>query len=592
MAIVNGEWTIVMSFTSLFFVTIFFPVFTLIYFLMPGIKQKNIWLLTASLVFYAFGGINYLVLILLLAAFACITGIMIQSALDRAKALSPDYEEGDEEFMSPGAHKSIEKNKRIAKIWFILGIVTLVVVLAVFKYTRFILKDVLAYKLDGKLDEEIIRIGLPLGVSFYTFKLISYLSDVYNRKAKAGDYFHVLLYTVIFHQVTQGPISRYGELCSQFDKRKVSYEGISNGIWRFTIGMAKKTLIADHCGELCEAFLPLTGNVSYSVFGAYMGSLFYMMQLYLDFSAYSDMAIGLGEIIGMEYRENFNYPYIATSVRDFWRRWHISLSSFFRDYVYIPLGGSRVGFGRLMLNLLAVWVLTGLWHGASWNFILWGLYYFVFIVIENLYMKYTGEKVKNLSLGVIMRVLGHLYTLVVVFFGWVLFRITDFHKLWEVLNVLLGRSGRVLYTASEVLTLRGNAYFVIFAVSFCVPLWKNIALAVRERLHSSQHKEAQEMQNLEDEHQLHEQEEKDHELVEKFGSESLGILDEVKKQDIESHERMVTRLENRIKKRKNERVIREAIFYGMRTILMLVFLFVSILAMVGASYSPFLYNQF
>jgi alginate O-acetyltransferase complex protein AlgI len=323
-----------------------------------------------------------------------------------------------------------------------------------------------------------------------------------------------------------------------------------------------------------------------------MGSLFYMMQLYLDFSAYYDMAIGLGEIIGMEYRENFNYPYIATSVRDFWRRWHISLSSFFRDYVYIPLGGSRVGFGRLMLNLLAVWVLTGLWHGASWNFILWGLYYFVFIVIENLYMKYTGEKVKNLSHGVIMRVLGHLYTLVVVFFGWVLFRITDFHKLWEVLNVLLGRSGRVLYTASEVLTLRGNAYFVIFAVSFCVPLWKNIALAVRERLHSSQHKEAQEMQNLEDEHQLHEQEEKDHELVEKFGSESLGILDEVKKQDIESHERMVTRLENRIKKRKNERVIREAIFYGMRTILMLVFLFVSILAMVGATYSPFLYNQF
>jgi len=581
-----------MSFTSLFFVTIFFPAFTLIYFLMPGIKQKNIWLLLASLVFYAFGGLNYLVLIIALAAYACLTGRMIQGALDRAKASNPDYEKGDEEFMSPLAQKSIEKNKRIAKTWLIAGIVVLVIILAVFKYTRFILQDVLAYKLDGKLDEEIIRIGMPLGVSFYTFKLISYVSDVYNQKTRAGDFFHVLLYTVIFHQVTQGPISRYGELCTQFDKRKVSYEGISDGIWRFTIGLAKKTLIADHCGKLCDAFLPLTENVSYSVFGAYMGSLFYMMQLYLDFSAYSDMAIGLGEILGLDYQENFNYPYIASSVRDFWRRWHISLSSFFRDYVYIPLGGSRVGFGRLMLNLLAVWALTGLWHGASWNFILWGLYYFVFIVIENLCLKKIGKKEKTGGLSVITGALGHLYTLAVVFFGWVLFRITDFHKLWEVMNVLLGRSGRTLYTASEVLTLRGNAYFVILAVSFCTPLWKKIALTVRKRLHSSQHKEALEMQNLEDERQLHEQEEKDHELVEKFSSESHSEINEVKKQDIESHERMVTRLENRIKKRKNERVMREALFYGMRTIMMLIFLFVSILAMVGASYSPFLYNQF
>ncbi|HAP34013.1 MAG TPA: membrane-bound O-acyltransferase family protein [Lachnospiraceae bacterium] len=578
-----------MSFTSLFFVTFFLPAFTFIYFVIPGIKLKNIWLLMASMAFYAFGGINYLVLILIMAGFACVTGKIIQGALDRAADSSPDYQFGDEEFMDPKAQQDLENNKRLARIWLVIGLVGLIGVLAVFKYNRFLIEDIFSITVGDRLNRDIIKMGMPIGISFYTFKLISYISDVYMGRTKAGDFFHVLIYTVIFHQVTQGPITRFGEMTCQFDKRKVSFEALSNGIWRFSIGLAKKSLLADRCGELAEVFLPITIDASYSVSGAYIGSLFYMMQIYLDFSAYSDMALGLGEMIGFKYPENFNYPYIADSVRDFWRRWHISLSSFFRDYVYIPLGGSRVKFHRLIINLLAVWVLTGLWHGASWNFILWGLYYFLFIVIENAVRKLNkGTVVRNVFTVSFL----HVYTLAVVFFGWILFRITDFHKLWEVLRIMLGRDGRVLYTTSDVLTMRGNIYFVLFALSVCTPMWRNLALNMRDRLYNSFRKEAKEVQNLADEQTLFEQETgKDHVLMEKYDKEG-DILEEVKEQDSKSHERMVNRLSLRLRKRKNERAFIEAVYYGVRTVLMIVFLYISILSMVGASYTPFLYNQF
>ncbi len=584
-----------MSFTSLIFVTFFFPVFTFIYFVIPGIKLKNIWLLTASLCFYAFGGINYLVLILVMAAFAWMVGRIIQGALDRAEASSPDFQSGDEEFMDPEAQHDLEKNKKLAKVWLIIGLIGLIGVLAVFKYNRFIIEDIFSFTIGDRLNSDIIKMGMPIGISFYTFKLISYISDIYMGRTKAGDYFHVLLYTVIFHQVSQGPITRFEEMSRQFDKRNVSFEAFSNGIWRFSIGLAKKALLADHCGEMAEVFLPLTVDTNYTVCGAYIGSLFYMMQIYLDFSAYSDMALGLGQMIGFKYPENFNYPYIADSVREFWRRWHISLSSFFRDYVYIPLGGSRVRFYRLVINLFAVWALTGLWHGASWNFILWGLYYLVFIVIENIIRKLQKDKdnaeVKR-GQRIIIGLLKHGYTLIVVFFGWVLFRITDFHKLWEVTKAMSGISGRVLYTTSDLLTMRGNIYFVLLAISVCTPVWKDLALRMRDLLYHSFKKEAREMQNIADEETLYEQETtKDHVLVKMYDNDS-DMLKEVQEQDSKSHERVLSRLNMRLKKRKNERALIESIYYGVRTILMLIFLFVSILSMVGASYTPFLYNQF
>lgn len=581
-----------MSFTSLFFVTIFFPVFIFVYYILQGMKIKNAWLLLGSLVFYAFSGINCLILILAMGALAWIIGKMIQSAVDKAESSSPDHQAGDEEFMNPTAQDAYEKNHHMARIWLILGVFLMAAVLMGFKYSNYILNEVKASSYD-EIKEGILRLGIPLGLSFYTFKLISYISDVYMRRIKAGGFFDVLLYTVIFHQVTQGPIVRYEVMSSQFKSRSLSYKEVSDGIWRFSIGLAKKTLLADHCGKLAEMFLPLTGSGEYSIFGAYAGSLCYMLQIYLDFSAYSDMALGLGQMIGFKYPENFNYPYAAVSVRDFWRRWHISLSSFFRDYVYIPLGGSRVSFPRQLLNLLAVWILTGVWHGASFNFILWGMYFYIFIVIENVIGKYADRLKLNRINRSVTSVILHLYTISVIYFGWVLFRITDTEKLWEILKVMLGRSQRAAYSTSEMLTLRGNIYFLLLALSVCTPIWKSLSSLISERLDHSFRREVQEIKNLEKESSLYEQEvTRDQVLVEKYAESSSDMLDEVKRQAAENHQRMMNRLENRLKKRKSERTKLEAVYYGGRMILVLLFIYVSILSMVGASYTPFLYNQF
>ncbi|WP_051671659.1 MBOAT family O-acyltransferase [Oribacterium sp. P6A1] len=581
-----------MSFTSLFFVAIFFPVFLLVYYVLQGIRARNAWLLAASLVFYAFLGINCLILIVIMAVFAFATGKKIQSALDMADSESPDHQTGDEEFMSPEAQAAYEKNHKSARIWLFAGVFIFVAVLMLFKYSNFWLNKFNLSSLGG-IKEGIIRLGMPLGISFYTFKLISYISDVYMRRVKAGSLLDVMLYTVIFHQVTQGPIVRYDLMASQFNNRSLTYESVSEGVWRFSIGLAKKTFLADHCGELAELFLPVSGSGEYSVLGAYMGSLCYMLQIYLDFSAYSDMALGLGQMIGFKYTENFNYPYVADTVRDFWRRWHISLSSFFRDYVYIPLGGSRVGFFRLLLNLLAVWLLTGIWHGASLNFILWGLYYYFFIVMENAFRKYGKSKGIKVEKNGFTTFFSHIYTLIIVYFGWILFRITDFGKLWEVLRVMIGRSGRAFYSTSEILSLRGNIYFLILALSACTPVWKMLAIKISERLNHSFRREVREMRNLAKESSLYEQEvNKDQVLVEKYAENSSDILEEVRKQDTENHERMIARFEKRLRKRKDERTKLEFVYYGVRIILMLVLLFISILSMVGASYTPFLYNQF
>lgn len=581
-----------MSFTSLFFVAIFFPVFMLIYYVIRDLKIKNIWLLAGSLFFYAFCGINNLILIVIMSSFAWLTGIMIQSVRDRIEKSVPEYEAGDEEFMDPSAQLSYVKNKRTAQFYLITGVVVLASVLMVFKYSGLLLNNLSADSGDGGIRDGIIKMGLPLGISFYTFKLISYIADVYTGKTRAGKLFDVMLYTVIFHQVTQGPIVRFHLMASQFKNRKITYEDVADGVFRFSTGLAKKTLLADHCGKLSELFLPLSGSVSCSVLGAYIGSLCYMLQIYLDFSAYSDMALGLGKMIGFTYPENFNYPYMATSVRDFWRRWHISLSEFFRDYVYIPLGGRRVKFFRMLLNLLVVWILTGVWHGSSLNFILWGMYYFVFIVLENVLHKYAkdkGTKTKNNSLRGHM---GRIYTLMVVFFGWVLFRITDLWRLLAVLKIMFGKSQAELFSTSEILSLRGNIYFLIFALTVCTPIWKELERALSRKLHLSLMNERRENRKLVKEHSLYEQEVKrDQVLMEKYGQ-HRDVLEDVKQQDEDNHERMVGRIEDRLRRKKSERIQIETVYYGIRTVIMLVCIFIAILSMVGASYTPFLYNQF
>lgn len=600
-----------MSFSSLIFIALFLPVFMIASVLVRGNQRKNLVLLLFSLIFYAFAGLTKLALLLMVTMLAWFSGQRIGRALQFAASENPDYQEGDDDFQSPDAERIRVEGQRRARAWLLLALVLLIAVLLFYKLAGPICRSLFPAE-AGDLEAGggattgtaaailayVRNIGLPLGISFYIFKLISYVADVYTKKTAPGDFFHVLLYTVTFHQVAQGPITRFGEMAEEMDHRRCSAENLAEGLWRFTVGLAKKTVLADHLGTLAETFLPLAGNTGFSVGGAYLGALCYMLQLYLDFSAYSDMALGLGRMIGFHYPENFNYPYIAVSVRDFWHRWHISLSRFFRDYVYIPLGGNRVSTGRLLLNLLAVWALTGFWHGSSWNFLLWGLYYFVFIAIENFVKKFRKAKAadtkrtvqapRRSSLPALTRALGHLYTLIVVFFGWVLFRFSDFQVLCEVLRTMFFLSGRAMVDAAELLTLRSNLFFLTFALIACTPLGARLAAKLRAFYDASLQQEAREKQQLEREKARYQKETEIDQQVQRLDASIEGLEEE----DAENHERVATRMKRRITKSSEARRRSEGLYYGLRILLMLLLLALSIVSMVGASYTPFLYNQF
>lgn len=434
-----------MSFSTLFFLAIFLPLFLVCYGLAPRLAIKNRVFLFFSLLFYAFSGLQYLALLVVLC--------LITWALGKAMEAHPD------------------KKKRCL----VLGVVILLAALGVFKYTNFVLGSI--GSLLGK--DLAVSIALPMGISFYSFKLISYLADVYHERTPAEQHFSsLLLYAVNFQTVVQGPLIRYDDFRRELHHRvKFRSPSVTDGFFRFCVGLAKKVLLADHMGEIVEAVLPTAEAGTASVAACWAGAIGYSLQLYLDFSAYSDMAIGLGQMIGFHFMENFNYPYIARNVRDFWRRWHISLSLFFRDYVYIPLGGSRVSFGRLFLNVMIVWALTGLWHGASWNFVLWGLYYGILVMIENLWNKKIGKELPA--------VLGHIYTIFVFTFGWVLFRFTDFSELFAVIRGLFGGNGAPLITTTTALTLENNVFFIIVCILASTPLFKNIAVKIAEKLSDS-----------------------------------------------------------------------------------------------------------
>ncbi len=417
----------------------------LIYFRMNSGEAQNRTLLIFSLIFYCWGGLRYLILLLIMTAVGFFMGRTIE-------------------------HKQTPAEK---KPWLILSAAVFIAVLGIFKYTGFFLGTL------GSLlnqDWNVIRLALPLGISFYTFKLISYVADVYTGKCAAADsYWNLLLYTSIFHQSVQGPIERYTDMAPQIQARKATLKNLVDGLTRFCAGLAKKAVLANHCGSLAASLLPLSSEAgTVPVTGVWLGSLCYMLQIYLDFSAYSDMALGLGQMIGFQYKENFNYPYVAVSIKDFWRRWHISLSSFFRDYVYIPLGGSRCSKSRTMLNLLVVWALTGLWHGASWNYILWGLFYFVFITLENLYNARGGRKLPA--------ALGHIYTLLVVFVGWILFRFEDFSQLGMALKGLIGLNGAGFTSAAIGVVLKNNIFFLAVSIFACMPIAAQQAAKLNTRL--------------------------------------------------------------------------------------------------------------
>lgn len=422
-----------MIFSSLIFLCVFFPIFLFVYFRMGSAEARNRTLLFFSLLFYCWGGVRYLILLLIMTALGYFMGRIIES----------------------------KANQKAKKAFLILSITLFLAVLGVFKYTAFFLGTI------GSIlqkDWSFFHIALPLGISFYTLKLISYVADIYMGKCSAADnFFDLLLYTSIFHQSMAGPLDRYSELAPQFLERKATLKTLVGGMTRFCIGLGKKTVLADHCGSLAASLLPLSSNIhSVPVTGVWLGSICYMLQIYLDFSAYTDMALGLGEMIGFHYRENFRYPYIAVSVKDFWRRWHISLSAFFRDYVYIPLGGNRRSVRRTIFHLFIVWTLTGLWHGAAWNYLLWGLFNFVLIMLENIYEVKGGRTLP--------KALGHIYTLLVVFFGWVLFRFEDFGQLAMALKGLIGLNSNAFTSAAIEVVFKNNLFFLIIAILACTPL--------------------------------------------------------------------------------------------------------------------------
>ena len=398
-----------MSFASLVFLYFFLPAVLVGYYCFPR-RWRNPFLLAANLLFYGWGEPWFLPVILVTAVANWWMGRQMGRCADRKRQ----------------------------RLWLVAALVIDLGLLMVFKYTGFVLETIgLGQLLPGP-------IPLPLGISFYTFQVVSYMVDIYRNTVPAENNLVCFsTYMTFFPQLIAGPIVRYDELRTQLSDRQETWHKIADGFCLLMIGLGKKMLLANPMGELWEGLRALTGNIG--ILGAWAGAAAFTLQIYFDFSGYSDMARGLGRMFGFEIPINFRYPYAAQSIQDFWRRWHITLSSWFRDYVYIPLGGSRRGAGRTIVNLFAVWVLTGLWHGAAWNYVLWGLYYFVLLTAERL----IGQP----HLARVPRVLRHFLTMALVMIGWVLFAIEDFGALGAYLYSLFSPSGGVISTQAAVWVL-------------------------------------------------------------------------------------------------------------------------------------------
>ncbi len=432
-----------MVFSSMVFVFAFFAINILVHSLCKSMKAKNICLLISSLIFYSWAGLSFVAIMLFDVAVCWFFGVLLELYDGKAR-------------------------RRLL----ILCLTIVLLVLGVFKYAGFVFENL--QHLTG-FPKVVPNIVLPLGISFYTFQLISYVVDVYRKKVPAQrSFWMLLLYASLFHQCVAGPIVRYGDVMDELRERHTTPAMISRGVSRFTVGLAKKAILANSCAVVADAFFKTDAAALalQPAAGLWLSGLAYMLQIYLDFSAYSDMALGMGLMCGLHYRENFDYPYTSTSVTEFWRRWHITLSSFFRDYVYIPLGGNRCGTGRQIFNLFVVWSLTGLWHGASWNYVLWGMYFFVFLVVEKFVL---GDGLKKIP-GVI-RYLG---VLLIVFFCWVIFRFEDLTALWTVVKGLFGGNGNPMTNAVAAMTFKSNWALLLVSVVACTPVCANLKLWLKD----------------------------------------------------------------------------------------------------------------
>ena len=416
-----------MVFSSLFFLYIFLPLCLLLYFIQRSLTAKNIVLVCASLVFYAWGEPMYVLLMLAVSA------------------------------LNWGFSLAFEKKRSRALL--ALCVALNLSGLIVFKYAGFLVENCNAI---FKTAFAVPQISLPIGISFYTFQALSYSVDVYRKDVAAQrSYWKLLLYVSMFPQLIAGPIVRYADIAPQLDSRQTTLEDVSSGACRFVIGLSKKVLLANVLYELITAFQQ-SRDLSVLYFWLYAVS--FALQLYFDFSGYSDMAIGLGRIFGFRFQENFNYPYISGSITEFWRRWHISLGSWFRDYVYIPLGGNRVSKAKWLRNILVVWMLTGLWHGASWNFVLWGLGFAVLLVAEKLVYGRLLQRT---------HVLKHVYTLLLVTLSFVLFNADSVSEAVLQLGAMFGAGGLPLVSTEGVYYLKSYAGTFLFAAIGATPLVSN-----------------------------------------------------------------------------------------------------------------------
>lgn len=431
-----------MVFSSLFFLYLFLPLNLIVYYFAKTTKARNIVMLIFSLVFYAWGEPIYVLLLLFMTASDWLISLYIEK-------------------QTPHGTK--------AKLGLVMMAIVNLGLLGFFKYGTFVLENVglIIGRELGTLD-----IILPIGISFYTFQLVSYVVDVYRGDVPAQKSFStLLLYVSLFHQCIAGPIVRYKDICAELFDRRATGQDIADGIWRFSFGLAKKAILANAMGTIADKLL-VGGDAlqNSTVLALWVGVLAYSLQIYLDFSAYSDMAIGMGRMIGIHYRENFDYPYVSRSVTEFWRRWHISLGSFFRDYVYIPLGGNRKGRARTYLNLFIVWFLTGLWHGASWNFVLWGLYFFVFLVLEKMFLHRILSK---------DRIVSHIYLVIIVYFGWILFRFDNMGDILNVLRGMFGANGSAFTDFETNTILTSNMFILAFCAIVSTPIVRKLGSLIR-----------------------------------------------------------------------------------------------------------------
>ena len=426
-----------MVFSSIFFLFTFLPLSLLIYWMSPA-KIKNFTLLAVSLFFYAWGEPVYVLLMIASILTNFVFGIFIESEL-------------------------IKEKRAVRRALFISAVVFNILILGFFKYYGFLAENINALFNADIAYSELPR---PIGISFYTFQVLSYVIDVYLGKVRLQrNPVSFALYVTMFPQLIAGPIVRYSDIESQLEQRNVSASKFGEGAQRFIQGLGKKVLIANSMGALWDITqaMDMTGI---SVFSAWLGIIAYTFQIYFDFSGYSDMAIGLGKMFGFEFMENFDHPYISRSVTEFWRRWHISLGTWFREYVYIPLGGNRCSRIRQIRNIMAVWMLTGLWHGASWNFVVWGIYYGCLLLIEKFFLKKLIDNAPA--------IISHVYCMLAVIIGWVLFASRDIESAAAYLGVMSGASGNVLVDNAFIYYLKSNAVMLVISLLFSTGIFREI----------------------------------------------------------------------------------------------------------------------